>query len=163
MTAERPPFAFHIVFLPLFPTSHHKESLGWRSQDPCSTHSLFSPEHSAFYFASIGLPVYVWGMAKLSQKKGNKYWEVTLASYISSSSTLECRDSFVSCWRRMVERRHIAVPIMLFYFSLLCNSLPFFGSYSFAKYHPPTSGRQGQVKDIFRCLNFLICLSLTGY
>ena len=77
-------------------------------------------------------------------------------------TTLQCRDPFVFCWWRMVERRDIAVPIMLFYFSLLYNSLPFFGSYSFAKYHPPTSGRQGQVKDIFRCLNFLICLSLTG-
>ena len=72
-------------------------------------------------------------------------------------------ESFVSCWRRMVERRCRDVPIMPFYFRLLYNSLPFFGSFSFAKYHPPTSGRQGQVKDIFRCLNFLICLSLTRF
>lgn len=62
----------------------------------------------------------------------------------------------------MVERRHIAVTISYFIsvYSVI-HCLFFFRSYSFAKCHPPTSGRQGQVKDIFRCLNFLICLSLT--
>lgn len=39
MTAERHPFAFYIVFLPLFPTfSHHKESMGCWSQGPSSSH-----------------------------------------------------------------------------------------------------------------------------
>lgn len=75
-------------------------------------------------------------------------------------TTAKGRAPSVSCGWRMVERRCLAVCIMPFYFSLLYNSLPFFGSYSVAEFHPPTSGRQGQVKDIFRFLNILMHLSV---
>ena len=70
------------------------------------------------------------------------------------------RDAFVPCGWRMVEGRCVALCILPFYFGLLYNSLPFFGSYSVAEFHPPTSGRQGQVKDIFRFLNILMRLSV---
>lgn len=64
----------------------------------------------------------------------------------------------------MIDGRCIAVPIShpISVYSIVL--FLFFGSYSFSEYHPLTSGRQGQVKDIFRCLNFLIYLSRgTGF